>query len=138
MDKITNIFKMLSDETRLRIILLLSKEELCVCELSGILDVSQPLISRNLSKLKAVGLVMDDRREKFVFYRLRKDNNLLRAVLNSLDDSVINNHKFTRDLDRLKNKDIFMICIQAKTSNANQLAIRNDETMLKCGRIHDS
>ncbi len=42
MNTLINTFKLLSDETRLRIILLLQQEELCVCQLTGILDISQP------------------------------------------------------------------------------------------------
>ncbi|NCC79781.1 MAG: ArsR family transcriptional regulator, partial [Clostridia bacterium] len=50
MNDLLNIFKTLSDETRLRIVMLLHHDELCVCEMSGILDVSQPTISKGLSK----------------------------------------------------------------------------------------
>ncbi len=39
MEKLVNIFKIFSDETRLRIIVLLAQQELCVCELSGMLDI---------------------------------------------------------------------------------------------------
>ena len=48
MNRLTNIFKLMSDETRLRIIMLLNRETLCVCEISGILNIPQPRISQNL------------------------------------------------------------------------------------------
>ena len=64
------IFSLLSDETRLRILLLLHLEkELCVCELSHILGGIQPKISRHLALLKKSGLVLDDRRGQWVYYR---------------------------------------------------------------------
>jgi len=63
MNQLINIFKILSDETRLRIIMLLAQEDLCVCEMTGVLDVSQPKVSKCLSKLRDMNLVIDDRRE---------------------------------------------------------------------------
>jgi DNA-binding transcriptional ArsR family regulator len=69
MKDLLSFFHALSDETRLRIVLLLYRCELCVCELCEILCQSQPKISRHLSKLRELGLV-DDRREKqWIFYK---------------------------------------------------------------------
>ena len=52
--------------------MLLTHKELCVCQLMGVLGISQPLVSRNLSLLSRAGL-LDERREgKLVFYSLRK------------------------------------------------------------------
>ncbi|MGW8271895.1 MAG: ArsR/SmtB family transcription factor, partial [Thermodesulfovibrionales bacterium] len=62
MKKIEDTFKLLSDGTRLRILMLLDRNELCVCQLMAILGVSQPLVSRNLSLL-ARGGFLEDRRE---------------------------------------------------------------------------
>jgi ArsR family transcriptional regulator, arsenate/arsenite/antimonite-responsive transcriptional repressor len=68
----TDIFGLLSDSSRLRILMLLHKRELCVCQIMGALEMSQPLVSRNLSLLFRAGL-LDDRREgKMIFYRLKK------------------------------------------------------------------
>jgi ArsR family transcriptional regulator len=46
-----DFFKVLSDETRLRILILLDRRELCVCEICQILDLSQPKVSRHLAKI---------------------------------------------------------------------------------------
>ncbi|CAI0852434.1 metalloregulator ArsR/SmtB family transcription factor [Serratia entomophila] len=65
------LFKNLSDETRLKIVLLLRElGELCVCELSGSLEELQPKISRHLSMLRDSGLLMDRRDGKWIHYRL--------------------------------------------------------------------
>ena len=72
MNNLTNIFKLLSDESRLRIIMMLFHQDLCVCQLTGILNISQPTVSKNLSKLRDLSLVIDTRKEKFVFYSLSK------------------------------------------------------------------
>ncbi len=72
MKNVSRLLKLLSDETRIRIVMLLARRELCVCQLMGVLGVSQPLVSRNLSLLSGAGF-LDERREgKLVFYSLRK------------------------------------------------------------------
>lgn len=70
MIKHQELFKFLSDETRLRCILLLQREkELCVCELSHTIGMIQPKISRHLALLRQSGLVSDERRGQWVYYR---------------------------------------------------------------------
>ena len=65
------LFKGLSDETRLNLVLLLrEKGELCVCELTLILKESQPKISRHLALLRDSGLLTDRREGKWIHYRL--------------------------------------------------------------------
>ncbi len=63
------VFKCLSDETRLMLTLLILREgELCVCEMTHALEVSQPKVSRHLAQLRRCGL-LDDRREgQWVYY----------------------------------------------------------------------
>ena len=68
------LFKILSDETRLRTIMLIEQEkELCVCELISALTVSQPSISRNLSQLRKSGLLVDRKYKQWVFYAINPD-----------------------------------------------------------------
>ncbi|MDU7840216.1 MAG: metalloregulator ArsR/SmtB family transcription factor [Pantoea sp.] len=65
------LFKYLSDETRLCLILLLrEKGELCVCELVSTLREPQPKISRHLALLRESGLLIDRRDGKWIHYRL--------------------------------------------------------------------
>jgi ArsR family transcriptional regulator len=65
------IFKSLADDTRSRIALLITREgELCVCELTAALNLSQPKISRHLAQLRSSGLLADRRQGQWVFYRL--------------------------------------------------------------------
>lgn len=111
MDQLTNIFKTLSDETRLRIIVLLYQEDLCVCELSGILEVSQPKISKNLSKLRDMNLVSDDRKEKFVFYSLKKENTILSEIIKNIVEEISLYPQLLLDQKRLGDKEEYInIC----------------------------
>jgi ArsR family transcriptional regulator len=67
-------FKCLADETRLRILLLTQHEsELCVCELTEALRLSQPKISRHLAQLRNCGLLETRRDGQWVFYRLHPE-----------------------------------------------------------------
>ncbi len=101
---LTPIFKLLSDETRLRVILLLSKEELCVCEICGVLDEPQPKISKVLSKLRDLDLVSDIRREKFVFYKVKDTNGILNNTLMYILENLEDYPKLVSDQKRLINK----------------------------------
>ncbi|MDX1756936.1 MAG: metalloregulator ArsR/SmtB family transcription factor [Marinobacter sp.] len=65
------VFKLLGDDNRLATLLLLLREgELCVCELTAALELSQPRISRFLAQLREQALVEDERRGQWVYYRL--------------------------------------------------------------------
>jgi ArsR family transcriptional regulator len=64
------LFHALSDEKRLRILTLLTAGELCVCELTEALDLSQSLLSFHLKALKDAGLVADRRDGRWVYYAL--------------------------------------------------------------------
>ncbi|MEO0292592.1 MAG: metalloregulator ArsR/SmtB family transcription factor [candidate division WOR-3 bacterium] len=68
MKKFLKIFNALSDETRLRIFLLLTRSELCVCELMNILNMKQPRISNCLRILKEAGLILNKREGQWIIY----------------------------------------------------------------------
>ena len=63
-------FQAVAEETRFRVVQLLARGELCVCELQAELDVAQPLLSFHLKKLKDAGLVSDRRDGRWVHYAL--------------------------------------------------------------------
>ncbi|MBK1850883.1 MULTISPECIES: ArsR/SmtB family transcription factor [unclassified Marinobacter] len=65
------LFKALSDELRLVSMLLIRRrQELCVCELTEALDVSQPKVSRHLAILRDTGLVATERRGQWIYYSI--------------------------------------------------------------------
>lgn len=64
-------YKCLADDTRLRcLLLILQEQELCVCELTVALRLSQPKVSRHLAHLRQAGLLLDHKQGSWVFYRL--------------------------------------------------------------------
>src|ERR1700746_2682206 len=66
-----NLLRLLADETRLRLLLLLQEEELSVAELQQILGMGQSRISSHLAQLKRAGVVEDRRAGKNVYYGAR-------------------------------------------------------------------
>jgi len=68
MEKFIKMFKALSDETRLRIYLLLLRGELCVCELVNVLKMEQSRVSHCLRILKEAGLVKSKRKGTWIIY----------------------------------------------------------------------
>ncbi|MGB9842436.1 MAG: ArsR/SmtB family transcription factor [Candidatus Bathyarchaeales archaeon] len=66
----SKLFKALADPTRLRILVLLTNREMCVCEVMVALDLTQPTASHHLGILENVGLVKKRKEGKWVFYRL--------------------------------------------------------------------
>ena len=67
-------FKMLADSTRLRCLLLMQAEgELCVCELTHALNLSQPKVSRHLAHLREAGVLVARRNGTWMNYRINPD-----------------------------------------------------------------
>ncbi|HSP06007.1 MAG TPA: metalloregulator ArsR/SmtB family transcription factor [Acidobacteriota bacterium] len=71
------VFKALSDETRLRIVQLLQKGELCVCEIVDSLGLPQYQVSKHLTILRFAGLVDFERKGTRIHYSLRKKDPVL-------------------------------------------------------------
>ena len=94
-------FKCLSEDTRLKTLLMLSvKGELCVCDLTDALQLSQPKISRHLADLRKCGLVLDTRKGKWVYYQLHKQlPDWAKAVISQTADN--NNDYFLDALSKL-------------------------------------
>lgn len=93
----TSILKLLGDETRLRLLILLSKQKLCVCELTSIMSESQPKISQHLAKLRDKDMITDNREGQFIFYELA-NNQLMKDILQLLSDNLKNDPTIKEDL----------------------------------------
>jgi len=93
------VFKALSESSRLRIVCLLLQGELCVCDLTAVLGMPQPTISRHMSTLKLAGVVEDRRSGRWVHYRLAEG-----APLNELKPylrTMAKKQPYAADSDRL-------------------------------------
>ena len=81
MDKISKLFKALSDERRLKILLLLKEGELCVCDIVETLKMTQPNISFHLGMLKEAGLIKDEKNGRWINYSLDESDMFRRFLL---------------------------------------------------------
>ncbi|MBM7615083.1 ArsR/SmtB family transcription factor [Alkaliphilus hydrothermalis] len=109
MDKLINLFRVLSDETRMRILVLLYHRKLCVCQMQGILGESQPKISKHLGKLRDMKLVNDERQEQFVFYSLNQDNRILGEVLKNIVLDIDDYSIIKKDIEGLQEAESFIL-----------------------------
>jgi DNA-binding transcriptional ArsR family regulator len=97
------IYRCLCDETRLRIIHLLTHGPLCVCHFQKALDVPQTTVSKHLAYLRRAGLVTAQRDEQWMIYSLpQKPSPELALQLRCLQDCVQSQPFFRHDLRRLK------------------------------------
>jgi ArsR family transcriptional regulator len=99
-----SFFSALSHEIRLRSLLLLHTQgELCVCELTHAMGLSQPMISRHLALLREAGLVMDRRAGVWIYYAINPAlPDWAKAVLASSAEGVQDQSPFTADLQALQ------------------------------------
>jgi len=98
------VFAALAHDTRLRSLLLLHRHgELCVCELTHAVGVSQPHISRHLALLRETGLVADRRSGTWVFYRLSPAlPGWVKRVLRETAEGVVRASPFAEDTRALE------------------------------------
>lgn len=103
MKELEQLFKGLSDRTRLRILNLLIHGELCVCDIQYVLDSPQPHVSRHLTYLKNSGLVLDRREGARIFYRLAQpEAGVRRLLFGFLRDAFRSSDTLGDDVAKLK------------------------------------
>lgn len=97
----TAILGALAEPTRLRLLLLLDRGEVCVCFLQGVLRTNQPKISRHLALLRKVGVVKARRRGKWVYYRRSALSGAARPMVEAILNSVSKDKVADSDRKRL-------------------------------------
>jgi ArsR family transcriptional regulator len=121
MDTLLNVFKALSDETRLRILKLLEHGELCVCDIVAALDMIQPNVSFHLGVLKEAGIIKDRRQGKWIHYSIDDSDMFCRfLVLSTLERipaaSVVEENKRLADFLKVKKKKAGVATLQKRTA----------------------
>ena len=115
------ILKALSEETRVRILNLLTVSELCVGEIEYLLNINQSNASRHLTALKNASLITYEKKAQWIYYRINIDaleqysfvKNLLENQLKAMD-------LYNKDKERLKQyKESGKVCSDLKECNAN-------------------
>jgi ArsR family transcriptional regulator len=93
---IAAIMKTLGDENRLYIFSLLTKQELCVCEITAISHLSQSNVSQHLAKLRSAGIVKERKDAQWVYYSINNSKNpVINEIIKLLPDPGV-------DISKLK------------------------------------
>lgn len=101
--KLLSIYKCLCDETRLRILNLLSVSPLCVCHIQAVLRKSQVVVSQHLAYLRERDLVTGQRYQSWMIYALPENRpEALEANLKCLQDAIQSEPILRKDLERLE------------------------------------
>lgn len=98
MTEILTSIKSISEEIRIRLLLLLADREACVCELMSVFDMAQSKLSHHLITLRDAGFLQDDKRGKWNYYQVNTKS--LSPVNKELIASLIRWHN---DDERVKN-----------------------------------
>ena len=97
MADLLTVFKALSDETRLKVIKLLEHGDLCVCDITAALDMSQSKVSFHLGVLKNASLVKSRKEGKWMHYTINDSdyfNRLLTlSIIQELPEETLKNDK---------------------------------------------
>lgn len=102
MERLTQFFKALSDETRLRILVLLTHGELCVCDVMGVLGEPQSKVSRHLAYLKHSGWTNSRRVGVWMHYWLNEPvDEIHKAQLDFLKEKLVPLRQFQADKEKL-------------------------------------
>jgi len=67
------VLKAVADKNRMRILKMLERKSMCVCELAAVLNIKQPSVSKHLVILKNAGLIQDDRSGQWIDYSLCRE-----------------------------------------------------------------
>src|SRR5688572_12343837 len=105
MDAMVLTAKALADPTRVRVLTALRDGELCVCELSDTLDITQSTLSTHLQVIREAGLVRTRKEGKWVYYAMEPAaERLLRTVFGHFAAELDRDPALRRDEERMKRR----------------------------------
>ena len=110
MKKLDVVFKALADINRVRILKILERRKMCVCELAFVLRIAQPSVSRHLKKLGKAGLIGSEQDGFWTNYYLREDKSYGRVLLGNLKGWLNDNGIVRKDLEKVKKADRRILC----------------------------
>jgi ArsR family transcriptional regulator len=114
-DKI-ELFKVLSEQNRLRILMMLLEKPLCVCEITSILKLSTATVSNHLSFLRKAGFIQDEKEGKWVNYMIAKNikDEIIADIIKLLPKWFGDELEVIEDLIKVKTVNRFEIILNDK------------------------
>ncbi len=101
------IFKVLSELNRVRILMMLLNKSLCVCEITNILQLSTATVSNHLSYLRDNGFIIDTKDGKWINYKIidNTDDTIVNTVLELLPKWFADEDIIKDDIEKVKSVD---------------------------------
>jgi ArsR family transcriptional regulator, arsenate/arsenite/antimonite-responsive transcriptional repressor len=112
MRDVVKVFKALSDPNRLRILKMLQKKPLCVCEITSILNLATSTVSRHLYLLREANLIVDVKEGKWVNYKLNLGPKrvYVSEILKLLSTWLAENQVVRADQEKVRTTNRLKIC----------------------------
>jgi ArsR family transcriptional regulator len=110
------IFKVLSEPNRVRILMMLLHKPLCVCEITSVLGLSTATVSNHLSYLRNSGFIEDEKDGKWINYRISTNinNPIVRNIIDSLPEWFDDEKEIQSDLAKVQKVDRYDITLNIK------------------------
>ena len=120
LNNLTEIGQALSDGSRVRALMSLRKQELCVCQLIDLLDLAPSTVSKHMAVLKQAELVETRKEGRWVYYRLSvpDENSAATQALHCLQDTLIRSPQIREDDRKLREilaTDLEVICCRIRS-----------------------
>lgn len=114
MRELMKTLKAVADKNRMRILKMLGQKIMCVCEMSAVLGITQPSVSKHLSILKNAGLISDERNGQWMDYFLCEDkiNKYAPVILSNIKGWLNNDPGIKQDLRKIKTLKRGKLCRQ--------------------------
>lgn len=112
MRQISNLYKALSDQNRLRILMMLKEKPLCVCEVVDVLKLANSTVSKHLSILRNTDLIIDEKDGRWVNYRLATphESDLIAGIIAQLENLIEDDEMVLIDRKALASVDRYHLC----------------------------
>jgi len=102
MGELVLILKALSDRNRLRAVAaIMSHDELCVCQLVELLQITGASVSRLLGQLVQAGILQSRKEGRWMYYRVDRTNEVIKPVMDWIKKELAGDEYFTRDREKL-------------------------------------
>lgn len=106
------LFKVMSEINRVRILMMLLKKPLCVCEITSILELTTATVSTHLSYLRKNGFIEDEKDGKWINYRIAQkiEEPIIKNIIDSLHLWFADEKIIQQDSLNIQTVDRYVIC----------------------------
>lgn len=135
MDSLIAITKALSDENRLRALLALGDQEVCVCQLIELLQLAPSTVSKHMSILKQAKLVSGRKKGRWMYYRLpgKTAPEIVRQTISLVRQAASDDPRIRKDAERMRKilgtkKEL--ICERQSIQRQKKIAVQESATVV--------